>query len=144
MSRIRSRGNAATEMALAKLFRRNKITGWRRHFEIRGRAALPRRQSPATEHRRPTNFRVRPDFVFRRARLAVFVDGCFWHGCPRHATNPKNNRTFWRRKFSRNKKRDALVTRALRRAGWRVVRIWECALKKNPLNCVKRIQRAGK
>ncbi|HEY5042284.1 MAG TPA: very short patch repair endonuclease [Verrucomicrobiae bacterium] len=144
MSRIRSRGNAATELALAKLFRRNKITGWRRHFEIRGRAALPRRQSPATEHRRPTNFRVRPDFVFRRARLAVFVDGCFWHGCPRHATNPKNNRTFWRRKFSRNKKRDALVTRALRRAGWRVVRIWECALKKHPLNCVKRIQRAGK
>jgi len=84
---------------------------------------------------------VRPDFVFRQARLAVFVDGCYWHSCPKHATKPKNNRAFWHRKLSANKTRDRLVNRALRRAGWRVLRIWECALKKNPLNCLRQIQR---
>jgi len=94
MSRIRSRGNKDTELALVKLFRRNKITGWRRQVAIRGRAALPRRQSPATEPRRPTHFRVRPDLIFSKLKLAVFVDGCFWHGCPKHATQPKNNRAF--------------------------------------------------
>jgi DNA mismatch endonuclease, patch repair protein len=120
MARIRSHGNEATEVALAKLFRKNKITGWRRRQNIFGK----------------------PDFVFRRARLAVFVDGCFWHGCPRHATKPKNNRAFWRRKFSRNKARDLLVTRELRRRGWRVLRIWECSLKKRPKNCLQRIRAA--
>jgi DNA mismatch endonuclease (patch repair protein) len=84
---------------------------------------------------------VRPDFVFRKARLALFVDGCFWHNCPRHATKPKNNRAFWRRKLSANLKRDKLVNRALRRAGWRVVRIWEHELGvKSWERLVKRIQ----
>jgi DNA mismatch endonuclease (patch repair protein) len=143
MSRIRGRGNRDTELVLAKLLRAAGITGWRKHVEIRGRAALPRRQNPATEHRRPTNFRVRPDFVFRQARLALFVDGCFWHGCPRHATKPANNRAFWKKKLAGNKTRDRLVNRALRRAGWRVIRIWECDLAKHPETCVRRI-RAGK
>jgi DNA mismatch endonuclease (patch repair protein) len=119
MSRIRSRGNKDTELALAKLLRRHGVKGWRRHQPIFGR----------------------PDFIFPRARLAVFVDGCFWHGCPKHETKPKNNRAFWRRKLAANKDRDRLVSRILRAYGWRVIRIWECALKKNPLNCLKRIQR---
>ncbi|MGO8836692.1 MAG: hypothetical protein ACLQAH_11955 [Limisphaerales bacterium] len=84
---------------------------------------LPRRQNPATEHRRPTSFRVRPDFVFRQVRLALFVAGCFWH-----ATKPANNRAFWQKKLAGNKTRDRLVNHALRRAGWRVLRIWECEL----------------
>ena len=113
MSRIRSRGNKDTELALVTLFRRHGITGWRRHREIRG---------PKTTGRR---FRVRPDFVFPRLKVAVFVDGCFWHGCPRHATRPKNNEAFWRRKLDANRVRDRLVNRTLRRAGWRVLRIWE-------------------
>jgi G:T-mismatch repair DNA endonuclease (very short patch repair protein) len=82
MSRIRGRGNKNTELALAKLLRVNGVTGWRRHVEIRGRAALPR--SPkigAARQHRPT-FRVKPDFVFPRINLAIFVDGCFWHSCP--------------------------------------------------------------
>lgn len=133
MSRIRSRGNKDTELALAKLLRRNKITGWRRQIQIN--------TSPRPSPQRGEGVRVRPDFVFRRARLALFVDGCFWHGCPKHATRPKNNRAFWQRKLSRNKTRDRLVNHALRRANWRVLRIWECALKKNPLNCLRRIQR---
>jgi DNA mismatch endonuclease, patch repair protein len=138
MSRIRSRGNKETELALAKLLRRYGIQGWRRHFEIRGRGAALRR--PRTARRsvptktgahgvtRPT-FRVKPDFVFPKHRLAVFVDGCFWHSCPKHATKPKNNASFWRRKLAGNKRRDWLVNRTLRRAGWRVFRIWEHALR---------------
>jgi DNA mismatch endonuclease (patch repair protein) len=117
MSRIRSRGNKGTEVALAKLFRRNKITGWRRQVQII--------TSPRPSPQRGEGVRVRPDFVFRQVRLAVFVDGCLWHGCPRHATQPKGNRTFWKNKLARNKARDLLVTRTLRRAAWRVLRIWE-------------------
>ena len=128
MSRIRSRGNKATELALIKLFRRHKITGWRRQIEIRKAESGKRK------------FKVRPDFIFRQARLAVFVDGCFWHGCPRHATQPKTNAAFWQRKFSMNKQRDVRVTRTLRRDGWRVIRIWECSLARNPETCVERIQ----
>jgi DNA mismatch endonuclease (patch repair protein) len=117
MSRIRSQGNKDTEVALANIFRRHKITGWRRNQKIFGK----------------------PDFVFRRERLAVFVDGCFWHGCPRHATKPKSNRSYWRRKLTRNKTRDKLVTRMLRKAGWHVFRIWECDLTGHPESCIRRI-----
>ena len=121
MSRIRSRGNKDTEVALAKFFRRNKITGWRRNQKIFGK----------------------PDFIFPKLKLAIFVDGCFWHGCPKHGTKPKGNAAFWRRKFSRNIARDLLVTRALRRARWRVLRIWEHELaKKNRLQLIRKIQRA--
>ena len=70
----------------------------------------------------------RPDFVFPAERVAVFVDGCFWHGCPRHYNAPANNEAFWRRKLIANRTRDRLVTRTLTRAGWKVVRIWEHAL----------------
>ena len=145
MSRIRSRGNKQTEIALAKLLRRHKITGWRRQIQIGGRAALLRGPIIRAERQhRPATFRVRPDFVFRQARLALFVDGCFWHGCPKHETKPKNNRTFWRRKLSANKNRDTLVTRTLRRAGWRVLRIWEHELaRKNETQLLKRIQRVS-
>jgi DNA mismatch endonuclease (patch repair protein) len=142
MSRIRSRGNKDTEVALAKLFRQNKITGWRRQVQIGGRAALPRRRDEATEHRRPTKFLVRPDFIFPKFKLAVFVDGCFWHGCPRHATQPKSNRAFWKNKFARNIARDKQVNRTLRSANWRVLRIWECALRRAGIKTVlRRIRR---
>jgi DNA mismatch endonuclease (patch repair protein) len=144
MSRVRSRGNKDTELALAKLLRWHKISGWRRHLEIRGRAVLPRGPKiRAARQHRPT-FRVRPDFVFPKFKLALFVDGCFWHGCPRHATQPKNNRAFWRRKLAWNKARDRLVTRTLRAQGWRVVRIWEHELqrlKSGPNKVVQRIEK---
>jgi DNA mismatch endonuclease (patch repair protein) len=141
MSRIRSR-----------LLRRHKITGWRQQTTLVVRSSRreeAQTKNPKSEIRNPKLIgassprllRVKVDFVFRQARLAVFVDGCFWHGCPKHATRPKNYRAFWRKKLSTNKKRDRLVNQTLRRAGWRVLRIWECALKKNPLNCLRRIQR---
>lgn len=77
---------------------------------------------------------VTPDFVFLKQRVAVFVDGCFWHACPKHATKPKNNAAFWRKKLAGNRRRDALVTRTLRRAGWRVVRVWEHQLQRGTRN----------
>ena len=67
----------------------------------------------------------RLDFVFQKGRVAVFVDGCFWHGCPKHSKLPVNNRAFWRKKMAANKARDRRVNRTLRQANWRVVRIWE-------------------
>ena len=130
MSRIRGRGNKETELALAKLLRAARITGWRRQVEIRGRAVLLRGPNiRAARQHRPT-FRVRPDFVFREVRLALFVDGGFWHGCPKHSNMPANNRAFWMKKLTGNKERDRLVTRALRQGGWRVLRIWEHELRK--------------
>jgi len=146
MSRIRSRGNKGTEVALAKLFRRNKITGWRRQIQLRvGELRVDGRKrstSPRPSPQSGEGVRVRPDFVFRQARLALFVDGCFWHGCPKHGTQPKGNAAFWRRKFSRNIARDKLVTRALRRANWRVLRVWEHELaKKNHARLLQRIRK---
>jgi DNA mismatch endonuclease, patch repair protein len=68
---------------------------------------------------------VRPDIVFSRARLAVFVDGCFWHACPEHGTNPRRNSSYWRPKLDRNVVRDRQVDERLSAAGWQVLRIWE-------------------
>ena len=127
MGLIRSRGNKDTELVLVRLLRMNQISGWRRHLEIQNLEFGIRK------------LKVRPDFVFRKSRTALFVDGCFWHGCPKHCRQPKSNRTFWRRKFSANKKRDLLVTRALRQAGWRVLRIWEHNLAR-PEWCISRIR----
>lgn len=109
MSRIRGRGNKDTEVAMAKVFRANGITGWRRHFPILGK----------------------PDFAFPKLKLAVFVDGCFWHGCPEHATRPKGNSAFWAAKLDANKARDRKVNRELRAKGWKVLRIWEHELTKS-------------
>jgi len=69
--------------------------------------------------------RSRADIVFPRLRIAVFVDGCFWHGCPEHGTWPKNNAAWWRKKITDNRDRDRRVDEELRAAGWVVVRVWE-------------------
>ena len=106
MAAIRSRGNRGTELRMMALFRSHGITGWRRGASLFGK----------------------PDFVFRKERVAVFVDGCFWHACPRHGTMPAGNRAFWKTKFARNAERDREVSRALRKAGWTVLRVWEHAL----------------
>jgi len=68
---------------------------------------------------------IRPDVVFTKARVAVFVDGCFWHSCPIHGTMPKSNPEYWKPKLARNVERDAQDTQALTNAGWTVVRVWE-------------------
>lgn len=83
-------------------------------------------------HRRGLRFRVdhrllpgRPDLAFTRAKLAVFVDGCFWHCCPRHGTMPRNNREWWRAKLDRNVARDRAKDAALAERGWTVLHVWE-------------------
>ena len=118
MRAVRSTGNKATEIVLMKLMRERQITGWRRHVSLHGK----------------------PDFVFRKQKVAVFVDGCFWHGCSKHCRMPKGNRKYWQTKIVTNKVRDASVTRTLRRASWRVLRVWEHELaKKNEARLVRRI-----
>src|SRR5258705_1870911 len=103
MSRVKQAGNHATELRLIKILRDFKIRGWRRRTAIFGK----------------------PDFAFSSARLAVFVDGCFWHGCSLHGSIPKTNTLFWKDKINRNKSRDAKVRRVLNGVGWSVLRIWQ-------------------
>jgi DNA mismatch endonuclease, patch repair protein len=137
MSRIRGRGNKDTELALVRLLRAYKISGWRRHARV---AVAGSRSRVERRKRLNPQLSVRPDFVFLKLRTVMFVDGCFWHGCPKHATKPENNRAFWRRTFSVNKKRDGIVNRTLRKAGWRVLRIWEHELaRKHDARLVRRI-----
>ena len=77
----------------------------------------------------PKMVRGRPDFVIPDTNTAIFVDGCFWHGCKRHFKMPKTNKRFWRAKISRNIQRRIEVKRMLRADGWKVLEIWEHALK---------------
>ncbi len=121
MSRVRARGNKATELALVSFFHRHGIAGWRRRVPLFGN----------------------PDFVFEKCRLAVFVDGCFWHGCAKHASYPLSNRAFWFAKLKRNKTRDRLVGRTLKEHGWRVLRIWQHELsRKNEGRLLRRVREA--
>jgi len=122
MAKVKGWGNASTEMRLVAVFRALGITGWRRKAAVLGK----------------------PDFVFPKLRIAVFVDGCFWHGCPLHATQPKQNAKFWREKIARNQARDHVVTRTLRARGWRVLRLWEHELtRKYERRFLARLRRAG-
>jgi len=120
MARIRGRDNESTEMRVAGILRAGKVTGWRRHSLMFGK----------------------PDFVFQKARVALFVDGCFWHGCPRCYQEPQSSAAFWRAKLQRNMLRDWEVSRQLRKRGWKVVRIWECQLK-TPVRILSRLRAAS-
>lgn len=107
MSRIKSKGNASTELALARVFRRKGVTGWRRQQRVHG---------------------ISIDFTFPKMKIAVFVDGCFWHACATHCDTTKLN-TFWRFKVMRNAQRDMVQTILLKANGWNVIRVWEHSLK---------------
>lgn len=126
MSRIRSRGNRSTELEFAKLLRRNRIWGWRRH------GVINLADCGIGDNLRSN--RVTPDFVFKAKRVAVFVDGCFWHGCPQHCKVPESNGDFWAAKLQANRDRDRHVDRALRKRMWSVLRVWE-----HQLNSANRI-----
>jgi DNA mismatch endonuclease (patch repair protein) len=119
MSQIRSRGNKATELRLIEIFREYGINGWRRNQKLLGK----------------------PDFTFRREHVVVFVDGCFWHGCPRCYKRPASNQEFWDNKISANRKRDRMVSRELKKLGWHVVRVWQHQLAK-PGRIVTKLRKA--
>lgn len=107
MRLVKGSRNKSTELRLISFFKKNKITGWRRNYRLFGK----------------------PDFVFPKHRVAIFVDGCFWHGHTCRNTKPKTNSEYWKSKIERNKKRDRNVAKVLLTKRWIVVRIWECFLK---------------
>lgn len=109
MAQVKSAGNRSTEMEMLVVFRENGITGWRRSYPLFGK----------------------PDFTFPKKRVAVFVDGCFWHGHPLKCRVPEANREYWRKKIARNMARDKLVNHTLEEKGWTVIRIWEDSVKKS-------------
>ena len=112
MRSIKSKGNKSTELKFTEYLKEFRIKGWRRSYKLYGK----------------------PDFVFLKSKTAVFIDGCFWHGHDCRNTKPKTNEEYWRKKIERNKERDKEVTEHLRSKGWRVIRIWECQLKKKNKN----------
>lgn len=119
MAAIKSKKNRSTEIKLVTIMRIWRITGWRRDQALMGK----------------------PDFVFRRERVAVFVDGCFWHGCRWHCRMPRSHTEYWQPKIANNRLRDRTVRLHLAKQGWRVHRIWEHELKKPEL-VAKKLQMA--
>lgn len=109
MASIRSTRNRSTEQAFLKLLRDAHISGWRRHLPLPGK----------------------PDFAFPLQRVLVFVDGCFWHGCPKCYRLPDDNRDYWAAKLNANRRRDKRVSRLSIAKGWKVLRIWEHVLETN-------------
>ncbi len=107
MRQIKSNRNKSTELKLIKYFKEQKVIGWRRNYKLFGR----------------------PDFVFPHKRVALFVDGCFWHGHDCRNTKPQDNKDYWAEKIERNKNRDKAVTSSLIAKNWSVIRIWECEFK---------------
>ena len=114
----------ATSDAVRKTMQGNRSTDTAP--EVRLRAALHRAGLRFFKHRRPEpKLTFRADIVFPAGRLAVFVDGCFWHSCPAHGTRPRANRDWWDAKLAHNRLRDERNDSDLRKAGWQVLRIWE-------------------
>lgn len=119
MRSVLSVGNKSTELTARRLFMIYGIKGWRRHIKkVSGK----------------------PDFVFSKEGVVVFIDGCFWHGCKKHLRMPKTNKKYWQLKIAANIARDEKVNKALRRAGWKVLRVWEHKVKNNQtwLNALKK------
>ncbi len=108
MRRVRSKKNSSTELALIKCFHELSIHGWKRNYNVIGH----------------------PDFVFPNKKIAIFVDGCFWHGHDCRNTRPSTNKEYWDKKRNRNIEHDKQVTTRFENRGWTVIRIWECELKK--------------
>jgi DNA mismatch endonuclease (patch repair protein) len=117
MGRVRGKGNRTTEVRLRYALVRAGISGWCMHPKLPGN----------------------PDFFFPQKRIAVFVDGCFWHGCPKCGHIPETNEAFWREKFKRNQQRKEKWDRILRREQIRVIHIWECRLRKDLASVLTRI-----
>lgn len=116
MRAIKSSKNKSTEEKLILFFKENDITGWRRNYKVYGK----------------------PDFIFAKLRIAVFVDGCFWHGHDCRNTHPEQNKEYWQQKIARNMARDVGTTKHLEKLGWNVIRIWECELLKKNIGLLEK------
>lgn len=98
-------------------------------------------------HRRGLRFRLnypvlgKPDIVFVRPKIVVFIDSCFWHGCPKHIRMPSSNKEYWTNKIARNIKRDAEVNSAYKQMDWKILRFWEHEIKENLDRCVNIIEK---
>lgn len=117
MSAVKGRGNKTTELKFRMALIRAGISGWKMHKKIIGN----------------------PDVFFPNYKIAVFLDGCFWHGCPRCGHIPKTNRAYWSAKIYKNKERDLKKAEALTKEGYIVVRFWEHELIGNISNCIERL-----
>lgn len=121
MAAVRSTGNKSTEKRLRAYLVRAGVCGWKMHVpDIMGK----------------------PDFAFLDKKVAVFVDGCYWHGCLQCCRTPSSNTTYWNAKITRNRQRDRRVTAYLRRHGWRVMRIWEHELMSQPERVIQKITKS--
>ena len=120
MRQVKSKKNKSTELRLIKIFKENGVTGWKRNYPVKGH----------------------PDFVFLKQRIAVFVDGCFWHVHDCRNTRPSANEEFWRKKRERNIEHDKEITELFESRGWTVIRIWECELKQQ--NCERTLLKIKK
>lgn len=119
MRSVKSKNTKSTELTMIKLFKENHITGWRHNYNVKGH----------------------PDFVFLNKKVAIFVDGCFWHGHDCRNTRPSENSEYWAKKRERNVRHDKEINILFQKRGWTVLRIWECELKKkNQANTLKRIK----
>jgi DNA mismatch endonuclease (patch repair protein) len=116
MASVRSTGNRSTELEMIRIFRKHRITGWRRGRVIRIQALNG-------------SVRIRPDFLFSSRKTVVFVDGEFWHGHPSRCRYPKTRKLWWLLKIHGNRRRDLMQNRLLRKTGWTVIRVWEYELK---------------
>jgi DNA mismatch endonuclease (patch repair protein) len=119
MRSVRSKGNKTTETRLRSALVKHKIRGWKV---------------------RPVGVPGNPDFVFPKPKVAIFVDGCFWHGCPICGRVPRTNSQFWAAKIASNRRRDKIIIRRLRADGFLVLRLWEHSLNANLSACVRRIR----
>jgi DNA mismatch endonuclease (patch repair protein) len=111
MAQVKASGNKSTELALLRILKGKGLKGWRRNSAIVGK----------------------PDFIFPKLKIALFIDGCFWHGCREHCRMPNSNQKYWVNKINKNKLRDKQVKKELKGKGWMVIRIWEHEIGKPPM-----------
>jgi len=122
MKANKPKGNKSTELRLIQFFRKLNMKGWRRHYKIVGAI---------------------PDFVFLKKRIAVFADGCFWHGHNCRNLTPKQNSEYWQKKIENNRIRDKQINERLERKGWKVIRVWECEIKEKILEVLSKILKSN-
>lgn len=118
MSKIKSKNTKLENKIISDL--------WKRGFRFRRNVA---------------SLTGKPDIAIKKYKIVIFIDSCFWHGCPQHCRMPSSNRTYWEKKIKRNKERDREVTNFYKEKGWHILRIWEHELKNDYENILNKIEK---